>query len=136
VWPTRQLTGIKRDPTTASAATACHSFLQIDGRWLPRVVVAGYTCPSILARRQPFRSPARGGPVTNPVPKTDAVFLKHFVQLITFLIWLAGGPVALRSYLYRRHPGEENPAKARGTDLRLPPVGGVYAGDTGRAAIA
>lgn len=74
--------------------------------------------------------------MTNPVPKTDAVFLKHFVQLITFLICLAVALIALGSYIYSRHPAEENPAKARATDLRLLPVGGVYAGDTGRAAIA
>ena len=74
--------------------------------------------------------------MTNPVPKTDAVFLKHFAQLITFLVCLAVALIVLGTFIYSRHPAPENPAKARATDLRLQPVGGVYAGDTGRAAIA
>lgn len=74
--------------------------------------------------------------MTNPVPKTDAVFLKHFVQLITFLVILCISLIALGAYIYSRHPAPENPAKTRVTDQRLMPVGAVYAGDTGRAAIA
>ena len=74
--------------------------------------------------------------MTKPVPKTDAVFLKHFVQLITFLVCLCIGLILLGAYIYSRHPAPENPAKARSTDQRLLPVGAVYAGDTGRAAIA
>ncbi len=74
--------------------------------------------------------------MTNPVPKTDAVFLKHFVQLITFLVCLCISLIALGAYIYSHHPAPENPAKARATNQRLLPVGAVYAGDTGRAAIA
>ena len=57
--------------------------------------------------------------MTNPVPKTDAVFLKHFVQLITFLVCLCIGLILLGAYIYSRHPAPENPAKARATDQRL-----------------
>ena len=74
--------------------------------------------------------------MTNPVPPTDATFLKHFVQLISFLIVLCILLIGLGSYISGRHPPEANPAKANLTDQRLAPVGGVYAGDTGRAAIA
>ncbi len=74
--------------------------------------------------------------MTNPVPKTDTVFLKHFIQLIAFLVFLCVALIALGVYISSRHPPPENPAKARSTDQRLMPVGAVYAGDTGRAAIA
>ena len=74
--------------------------------------------------------------MTNPVPKTDATFLKHFVQLISFLVVLCVLLIGLGSYISGRHPPAENPTKVKLTDQRLAPVGGVYAGDTGRAAIA
>lgn len=74
--------------------------------------------------------------MSNPVPQTDAVFLKHFVQLIVALMILAGLLIALSMYVYSKHPMAENPSAAKVTEQRLAPVGGVYAGDTGRAAIA
>ena len=37
----------------------------------------------------------RGGFVSNPVTKTDAAFLKHFVQLIAFLMFVAAVLIAL-----------------------------------------
>jgi cytochrome c5 len=73
--------------------------------------------------------------VTNPVPKTDVVFLKHFAQLIAFLVLVAVLLVALGSYIYSKHPPEENPDRAKVLAERIAPVGGVYAGDTGRAAM-
>lgn len=73
--------------------------------------------------------------MTNPVPQTDAVFLKHFAQLIAFLMLVCVLLIALGAYIYSGHPSPENPAKAKLTEQRLAPVGGVYAGDTGRAAI-
>ena len=74
--------------------------------------------------------------MTNPVPQTDAVFLKHFVMLIAFLVILAVGLMVLGGLIHATHPSPENPAKAKVTELRIAPVGAVYAGDTGRAAIA
>jgi len=73
--------------------------------------------------------------VTNPVPKTDMVFLKHFAQLIAFLMLVAVLLIALGSYIYSKHPPEENPDKAKVVTDRIAPVGGVYAGDTGCAAM-
>jgi cytochrome c5 len=83
-----------------------------------------------------FRALARGGFVSNPVPQTDAVFLKHFVQLIVALMGVAALLIALASYFYGKHPTPENPAQARVIEERLAPVGAVYAGETGRAALA
>jgi len=73
--------------------------------------------------------------VSNPVPKTDMVFLKHFAQLIGALMLVALLLVVLSSYIYGRHPAEENPDAAKVVTERIAPVGGVYAGDTGRAAM-
>ncbi|HNV08497.1 MAG: c-type cytochrome [Dokdonella sp.] len=73
--------------------------------------------------------------MTNPVPQTDAVFLKHFAQLITFLVVVCILLILLGAYIYSRHPSPENPAQAKLVDQRLAPVGAVYAGATGQAAI-
>ena len=73
--------------------------------------------------------------MTNPVPQTDAVFLKHFAQLIAFLMLVCVMLIALRAHIYGSHPAPENPARAKVAEQRLAPVGAVYAGDTGRAAI-
>ncbi|MGB0134462.1 c-type cytochrome [Dokdonella sp.] len=74
--------------------------------------------------------------MTNPVPQTDAVFLKHFAQLITFLVVLCVLLIALGAYIYSDNPSPVNPGAAKVTDQRIAPVGAVYAGDTGAAAIA
>ena len=60
--------------------------------------------------------------MTNPVPQTDAVFLKHFAQLITFLVVVCILLILLGAYIYSRHPSPENPAQATLVDQRLAPV--------------
>src|SRR5690606_14865172 len=93
--------------------------------------------PGLLRGRRPTRGVplGRGGSVSNPVPKTDTVFLKHFVQLIAALIVLAVLLALLGAYIHHRHPPEANPDRAKVIGQRIAPVGGVYAGDTGRAAM-
>jgi cytochrome c5 len=78
----------------------------------------------------------RGIFVSNPVNSTDRIFLKHFAMLIGFLIVLALVLMALGAHIYASHPPETNPKAAEATDDRIAPVGAVYAGDTGRAAMA
>lgn len=78
----------------------------------------------------------RGGFVSNPVTKTDAAFLKHFVQLIAFLMFVAAVLIALAVYIYRKNPPPQSPDAEKVVAQRIAPVGGVYAGDTGRAAMA
>lgn len=73
--------------------------------------------------------------MTNPVPQTDAVFLKHFAQLIAFLMLVCLLLIGLGWHIYGKHPSPENPGKRQVTEQRIAPVGAVYAGDTGRAAI-
>ena len=74
--------------------------------------------------------------MTNPVTSTDRAFLKHFAMLIGFLIVLALALMALGAHIYASHPPEQNPKAAETLSNRIEPVGAVYAGDTGRAAMA
>ena len=67
--------------------------------------------------------------MTNPVSKTDAVFLKHFAQLIAFLVAVAIVLIALAAYIYGKNPPEGNPDAPKVLADRIAPVGGVYAGD-------
>jgi cytochrome c5 len=78
----------------------------------------------------------RGVFVTNPVTGTDRIFLKHFAMLIGFLIVVALILMALGAHIYSSHPPEQNPKAAETLSSRIEPVGAVYAGDTGRAAMA
>ncbi len=73
--------------------------------------------------------------MTNPITSTDSVFLKRFAMLIGFLAVLAVLLIALATHIYNANPPEENPNKAQVLNDRIAPVGGVYAGNTGRAAM-
>jgi cytochrome c5 len=73
--------------------------------------------------------------VTNPITPTDSAFLKHFAMLIGFLVVVALVLMALASHIYGDHPPPQNPDKQKLVEQRIAPVGGVYAGDTGRAAM-
>lgn len=73
--------------------------------------------------------------MSNPVTSTDRIFLKHFAMLIGFLIILALALMALGAHIYASHPPEESPKAAAAVSARVAPVGAVYAGDTGRAAM-
>ena len=74
--------------------------------------------------------------MSNPVTSTDRIFLKHFAMLIAFLMVVAIALIGLGAYIYAKHPPEQNPKRAEVVSSRIAPVGGVYAGDTGRAAMA
>lgn len=74
--------------------------------------------------------------MTNPIPKTDAVFLKHFSQLIAALVGVCILLIVLGNVIYSYHPSPANPDQTKVIGQRIAPVGAVYAGDTGAAAIA
>lgn len=74
--------------------------------------------------------------MSSPISKADAVFLKQFAIVIGLLALLVSGLVALAGFIYSSHPNPENPGAERVLLQRLAPVGGVYAGDTGHAAMA
>jgi len=73
--------------------------------------------------------------VSNPVTSTDRIFLKHFAMLIGTLIFIAVVLYALGQFIYAKHPPEEAPNRAAIASERVAPIGAVYAGDTGRAAM-
>jgi cytochrome c5 len=73
--------------------------------------------------------------VTNPITSTDRVFLKHFSMVIGFLVLVMFALIGLALFLYSHHPAPTNPKRQAETEARISPVGGVYAGDTGRAAM-
>jgi len=74
--------------------------------------------------------------VSNPVPQTDAVFLKHFAQLILALVVIAAVLIVIAVHFYGYLPYQGNKNRASVVDSRIAPVGAVHAGETGRAAIA
>jgi cytochrome c5 len=73
--------------------------------------------------------------VSNPVTSTDRIFLKHFAMLIGFLAIVAIILMALGAHIYASHPPETSPKAEATVSGRIAPVGAVYAGDTGRAAM-
>jgi cytochrome c5 len=73
--------------------------------------------------------------VSSPVTSTDRAFLKHFAMLIGFLAFVAILLMILGARIYASHPPEQNPKAAESISQRIEPVGAVYAGDTGRAAM-
>ena len=73
--------------------------------------------------------------MTNPVTPSDRVFLRHFSMLIGFLVVVMFALIALALHLYADHPPPTNPSHVAEVEARIAPVGGVYAGDTGRAAL-
>lgn len=70
---------------------------------------------------------------TNP---TDIVFLKHFAQIIAGLFLVTVLLIFGAHWIYGQHQPPANPRAVAQIDARLVPVGGVFAGDTGRAAMA
>ena len=73
--------------------------------------------------------------MSNPVNKTDLVFLKHFSMLIGFLVLVMFALIGLALHLYADHPPPQNPQFQQEVEARIAPVGAAYAGDTGRAAL-
>lgn len=66
----------------------------------------------------------------------DRQFLRRFALMIALLVAITLALIALASYLQRAIPEPVSAAAARRTELRIAPVGAVYAGATGAAAQA
>jgi cytochrome c5 len=79
--------------------------------------------------------PSGDVPVTNPAVHPDRQFLKHFSMVIAFLVLVMFGLIFLAVYLYSKNPAPINPSHVEEVAARIAPVGAVYAGDTGRAAL-
>ncbi len=66
----------------------------------------------------------------------DLVFLKHFSMVIGFLVAVAIALILFANYLYSTAPKDVDPARQAQVESRIAPVGAVYAGSTGQAAMA
>lgn len=68
--------------------------------------------------------------------KHDLTFLKHFAIVIAALHVVAGVLIVFALILHNSRPTEEDDTVSRSVAARLQPVGDVYAGETGAAAMA
>ena len=66
----------------------------------------------------------------------DLVFLKHFSQVIVFLVAVTVGLILLGLYINGLKPAEVSEAKAAQVAAAIQPHGAVFAGATGAAAQA
>lgn len=67
---------------------------------------------------------------------TDMTFLKNFTMIIIALAIVAALLIAGAYVIHDRRPHEPSPVAEQRVSERLAPVGGVYAGETGAAAMA
>lgn len=67
--------------------------------------------------------------------KHDLTFMKHFAQLIVGLATLTVVLILAAYFIYGQQPKEENAAIIAATNARIAPVGDVFAGETGKAAM-
>jgi cytochrome c5 len=69
------------------------------------------------------------------VKNTDSVFLKHFAQVIAALFAIMVLLIIGANAIYADHPPEPSKGQTMETNARIAPVGGVYSGESGRAAM-
>jgi cytochrome c5 len=74
--------------------------------------------------------------VSGSTSKSDQGFLRQFILLISGLSVVTLGLLLLAWHIYSQIPKETDPSLAKLTAARIAPVAQVYAGDTGRAAMA
>jgi hypothetical protein len=68
--------------------------------------------------------------------KHDLVFLKHFSMVIGILVFVTVVLLVFAAYMHTKLPIEPNPAREAKIAERIAPMGAVYAGSTGQAAMA
>lgn len=73
--------------------------------------------------------------MSSPVNSTDQVFLKKFSLLIGFLMLVAVALIIVAVIVYSGAPRNKDSGLMQVTDSRIATVGGVYAGETGAAAM-
>jgi cytochrome c5 len=73
--------------------------------------------------------------VSGSPSKSDQNFVRQFSWLTAGLSLLALVLMVVAYAIYSNIPKEQDPAVAKRTEQRIAPVGAVYAGDTGRAAM-
>jgi len=73
--------------------------------------------------------------VSGSPSKSDQNFMRQFSLLTAGLSVLALVLMVVAYIIYSHIPKDQDPAVAKRTEARIAPVGAVYAGDTGRAAM-
>lgn len=73
--------------------------------------------------------------MSGPISPSDKRFLRQFSTVLTILLLVALGLIALAAYIYDRMPQPTDPALQQQVDARIAPVGAVYAGAAGAAAM-
>jgi len=73
--------------------------------------------------------------MSDSVNSTDKVFLRHFSMVIGFLFLVMLSLILMAMHIYGKHPPPQRPDAQQEVASRIAPVAGVYAGDTGRAAL-
>ena len=74
--------------------------------------------------------------MSGSLTKSDQSFMRQFSMLIAGLSVLTVLLISLGWAIYNHEPKETNPNAPQQVEARIAPVGAVYAGDTGRAAMA
>ena len=73
--------------------------------------------------------------MSGSLTKSDQSFMRQFSMLIAGLSVLTVLLISLGWAIYNHEPKETNPNAPQQVEARIAPVGAVYAGDTGRAAM-
>lgn len=66
---------------------------------------------------------------------SDRTFMRQFAMMIAALAVITLLLIALGAILYSREPSEQDTSKMQAASERIEPVGAVFAGSTGRAAM-
>ena len=74
--------------------------------------------------------------MSGSLTKSDQSFMRQFSMLIAGLSVLTVLLISLGWAIYNHEPKETNPNAPQQVEARIAPVGAVYSGNTGRAAIA
>lgn len=73
--------------------------------------------------------------MSGTISPSDKRFLRQFSTVITLLVLIAFGLVAVAAYVYDRMPQPADPAMQQQLNARIAPVGAVYSGAAGAAAM-
>ncbi|HET6632411.1 MAG TPA: c-type cytochrome [Rhodanobacteraceae bacterium] len=74
--------------------------------------------------------------MSGAISPSDRTFLRYFSMLIGGLALFLLALLVFAWIVYNVQPGAKDPQRVVAINARLQPVGAVYAGDTGRAAMA
>lgn len=74
--------------------------------------------------------------MSDNISPSDRTFMRHFTLMIIFLAVVALLLIIIAAWIYNSAPKPVDPTRQAQVVSRIGPVAAVYAGDTGRAAMA